>query len=209
MWFKIGKAIVVGYGILLTLAAGGFVCANLAGFVRGAFLFATTYGAERAPDASPVQTWTHSGWVLGVVVALTGVIVKMRRKSRKKSARKQKSRGDAAEQNADSQQITQTGRRLGFLASTALGGLGGSLVGGMFGATLILLWFSLTYSPFAPQGWGSSVSVERRRVTASGRREPVLTTDHPVAVYAFGIPFVLGGIAGAVFGGVGGVYVEK
>jgi hypothetical protein len=47
-----------------------------------------------------------------------------------------------------------------------------------------------------------SVSVERQRVGTSGREEPVSTTDHPVALIAFGVPVALGTIAGAVFGGV-------
>lgn len=205
MWFKIGKAIAVGYGILLTLAAGGFVCANIAGFFRGVIQFAMTSGDQKAPDPTVVQTWTHAGWVFGVGIALLGAIVKFR-KSRKKRSRKRK---DNTEQDANSQHTSRKGRRLGPVASSALGGLGGGLLGGMLGATFIMLWFSLTYSPFAPHDWVSSVSVERRRTGASGQKDLVHTTDHPVALYAFGIPLVIGGIAGAVFGGVAGVYVEE
>lgn len=205
MWFKTGKVIVVGYGVLLTLAAGGFVCANLAGFFRGVIQFAMTYGDQKAPDPTVVQTWTHAGWVFGVGIALLGAIVKFR-KSRKKRSRKPQ---DHTEQDANALQKSEKGRRLGPVASSALGSLGGGLLGGIIGGTLIMLWFSLTYSPFAPHEWVSSVSVERRRTGVSGRKELVHTTDHPVALYAFGVPLVLGGIAGAVFGGLGGVYLEK
>jgi hypothetical protein len=202
MWFKTGKTIVFGYGILLALAAGGLAFANIFGIVAGIFQF----GTERAPDAAVLQTWVHRGWIFGVGVALFGVVMKRLQKLRKQRTRTGEKPEDKPLQQETSQQETPKGRRHGLLASMAWGGFGGALLGGMLGATFILLWFSLTYSPFAPQEWVSSVSVERQRTGASGREEPVLTTDHPVAAYAFGIPLVLGGIAGAVFGGVAGVY---
>lgn len=202
MLFKIGKSIVVGYGILLTLAAGGLVFANIVGFLAGAVQF----GGTRAPDTAAIQTWMHGGWIFGVGVALFGVIVKQIQKSRKQRRRTEAKPAEEPLQPETVQQETPQGRRHGLFASMAWGGFGGALLGGMLGGTFILLWFSLTYSPFAPREWVSSVSVERQRTGTSGREEPVLTTDHPVAVYAFGIPLVLGGIAGAVFGGVSGVY---
>ena len=96
----------------------------------------------------------------------------------------------------------QQAKRHGMLASAAWGGFFGALLGAALGATFILLWFSLTYSPFAPQDWVSSVSVERQHVGTSRREVPVTTTDHPVALLVFGLPVALGAIGGALFGGI-------
>ena len=201
MWFKIGKTIFVGYGILLTLAGGGLAFANIFGFAVGILQFR----AVRAPDPAVLQSWMHRGWTFGVTAALFGVLMKRFGNSRKRKSQAKVS-GEDNPQNKRQRRSDRNERRYGVLASTALGGLGGGLVGGMLGGTFILLWFSLTYSPFAPQGWGASVSVERQRTGDSGRERPVLTTDHPVAAFAFGIPLALGSITGAVFGGVAGVY---
>jgi hypothetical protein len=78
----------------------------------------------------------------------------------------------------------------------------------MLGGSFLLLWFSITYSPFAPREWVSSVSVERRRVDRA-YEEPLLTTDHPVALFAFFGPVALAAAGGAVFGAVNGVYEVK
>ena len=107
------------------------------------------------------------------------------------------------------QRTPRKGRRYGRLASTALGGLGGALLGGMLGGTFLLLWFSIAYSPFAPRLWVSSLTVERQRAGSSVRIEPVTATNHPTAQIAFGAPLLLGAITGAVFGGVAGVTEEK
>lgn len=192
MLFKIGKWIAIGYGLLLTLAAGGFVCANIFGLIAGVFLAA----GEPKGDAAVMQTWMHRGWYVGVALALLGAI-----SQRARNVRKRKSQSGEPSQNQP-KQASRNGRRLGFVASTLWGGLGGALLGGMFGATLILLWFSLTYSPFAPQGWVESVSVERQRTDRAGHEERVLTTDHPVVMYAFGVPLACGAFTGAMLGGV-------
>ena len=193
-----------GYGMLLCLAAGGLVFANFFGFFVGLFEF----GTGNRSDPSILQAWTHRGWIFGVCFALLSIVMKKRKGTKKQASQ---SRGDLQEQSEPrqkSRRTPRTARRYGFLASTALGGLGGALLGGMLGGTFILLWFSMTYSPFAPQAWVSSVSMERERL-GSARRTPVASTDHPVALIAFGAPLALGTVAGAVFGGVGGVTEEK
>lgn len=88
-------------------------------------------------------------------------------------------------------------------------GFMGAILGMLMGASFLLLWFSITYSPFAPPEWVSSVSVEKRNRSAGERRESGFATDHPVALIAFGAPIALGATAGAVLGAVGGVYQEK
>ena len=189
------KRLAIGYGLLLTLAAGGLAFANIFGFVATALHF----GGETAPDPTSTKTWMHIGWVFGVCIALSGAVVKMRKSPRKQATSESP---DETGQEPEPTQSPREGRRHGLLASAAWGGFVGALLGGMLGATFVLLWFSITYSPFAPSEWVSSVSVERQHVGTSRRKEPVALTDHPVAVIAFGTPLILGTIAGAVFGGV-------
>ena len=189
------KRLAIGYGLLLTLAAGGLAFANIFGFVATAIQF----GGETAPETTATKTWMHIGWVFGVCIALLGAVVQMRKRRAKQTG------GEASEETSHEQepkQASQEGRRHGLFASAAWGGFFGALLGAALGVTFILLWFSITYSPFAPRDWVESVSVERQRVGTSGREKPVATTDHPVALIAFGVPVALGTIAGAVFGGV-------
>ncbi len=175
------KRLAIGYGLLLTLAAGGLAFANIFGFVATAFQF----GGETAPDTTATKTWMHIGWFFGVCIALLGAVVQMRKRRAKQTS------GEASEetsQEQDPKQASQEGRRHGLCASAAWGAFFGALLGAALGVTFILLWFSITYSPFAPRDWVESVSVERQRVGTSGREEPVATTDHPVALIAFGVP---------------------
>jgi hypothetical protein len=188
----------IGYALLLTLAAGGLAFANIFGFVATALRF----GGETAPDTTATKTWMHVGWVVGVCIALLGAVVQMRKRRAKKAI------GDASDETDDQHEPKPSsgeGRRHGLFASAAWGGFFGALLGAALGGTFILLWFSITFSPFAPREWVESVSVERQRVGTSGREEPVATTDHPVVLIAFGVPVIVGTIAGAAFGGVVGV----
>lgn len=198
---KILKTIAAGYGLLLALAAGGLFFANFVGLIVGA----VTFGAEKAPDPRTLAWWIHGGWILGVGVALVGTV--MNRIHRRSSPRGE-SRARSGKSRSRSFRKPPRGRRHGFVASTLLGGCGGALLGLLLGGSLLLIWFSLTYSPFAPQEWVASVEVERRRVDRPYHQSG-LSTDHPIAMYAFGAPIALGAAAGAVLGGVCGVYEHK
>ena len=65
------KRIADGYGLLITLAGGGFAFANIFGFAANAISF----GGESAPDTTPMKTWMHIGWVFGVCIALLGAVM--------------------------------------------------------------------------------------------------------------------------------------
>ena len=193
------KWLALGYALLLTLAAGGLAFANIFGWVATAVQF----GGESAPDTTSTKTWMHVGWVFGACIALIGAGWQARNNGRKKQA------GDAPnkverqlEADPESTPSSPQGRRHGRFASAAFGGFFGTVIGAALGVTFILLWFSITYSPFAPRDWVESVSVERQRAGTSGREVPVATTRHPVALIAFVVPVALGAMAGAVVGGV-------
>lgn len=187
------KRFAVGYGLLVTLAAGGLAFANIFGFA----VTAISFGGESAPDTTPIKTWMNIGWVFGVSIALLGAVIRFR-KGRPRPAPSEVSEVIAEEIEPSSSRSP----RHGLLPSAAWGGFFGALLGTALGASFVLLWFSIAYSPFAPKDWATSVTVERQSVGASRREEPVALTDHPVALYAFGLPVALGAIGGAVFGGV-------
>ncbi|MFN3189436.1 MAG: hypothetical protein ACE361_02850 [Aureliella sp.] len=195
------KRLAIAYGLLMTLAGGGLAFANIFGFVATAISF----GGESAPVTTPVRTSMNIGWIFGVGVALLGTLLNYRRQ-RKRQAETQaddkKIIQPAPEPTESPKRASSESRRYGILASAAWGGFFGTLLGALLGASFVLLWFSMTYSPFAPQAWATSVSSERTRVGTSARDVFIAETDHPVALYAFGFPVALGALGGAVFGGI-------
>lgn len=204
MWLKIGKRIALGYGILFTLAGAGLAFANIVGVLAHAFLFR----AEQPADPSVLKMWMHGGWFFGVGIGLLPMIVKKIKMSKDQVSRETLNRdhqeNDTPPETQESPGKMTEERRHGLLGSLAWGGFFGTILGAILGASFVVLWFSLIYSPFAPDRWASTVAVERQQLP-SGRKETVLTTDHPVALYAFGIPLMLGCVAGVVTGGVVGV----
>ena len=215
MWHQSGKLLVKGYVLLLTVAAGGLVGANVAGFVPAIGEFAAN--APRAPDPKFVRSWVHGGWTVGAVLFFAGAVGQALRSGRKghdavertAAARAtQRSRPAPGRPKARDFRVTIGSRRCGILGSAGVGGLVGGFLGLMLGASLLLLWFSLAYSPFAPGGWASTVSLETIGHGTARPRKRALSTDHPVALYAFGGPIALGAFGGAVACGVG-TAVEK
>ncbi|MEQ8855220.1 hypothetical protein [Gimesia sp.] len=205
MLLTLGKRLAQGYGLLLAMAAGGLVFANLFGL--GAFLI-QEIGSDnqRAASLELYRWWMHCGWWVGVGLALTGAVTR-KRATQTKTAGEQTT-ADADAESADlatpeSGKWKTVGKRSGVLSSIAFFGCAGGFAGLMLGGSLLLLWFSLAYSPFAPAGWAGSVKVEQRANGHLIENERVMTTTHPVALYAFGVPIGLGATAGAIIGGVG------
>lgn len=203
MLLTLGKLLAKSYGLLLTMAVGGLVCANLFGF--GAFLVhEITSDNQHAPPTEPFRWWMHCGWMVGVGLALVGAVIQNRR-SIKKSADKQAEHQDEPEERTtkESGDRKTVGKRSSIFSSIAFFSFAGGFLGLMLGGSLLLFWFSIAYSPFTPAGWASSISVEQRHETGSGQRKDAMTTKNPVALYTFGIPIALGGTAGALIGGIG------
>jgi hypothetical protein len=214
MLLQLGKLLAKSYVLLLTVAAGGLLGANISGFFSSIVEFASN--AQRAPDPEVNRWWVHGGWIVGAGLFFVGNIGRALRSMRKdmramvrvarvrKSSRRKQSR-----QKADGFSVRFGARTCGILGSFGVGSLIGGFIGLMLGGSFLLLWFSLAYSPFSPAGWASSVSVERMRIDhTSVHKESVMTTKHPVALYAFGGPIVLGAVAGGLFAGIG-TAVEK
>lgn len=196
------KRLAIGYGLLLTLAAGGLAFANLFGFAATAIQF----GGDHAPDTGAARMWMHLGWVFGVCMAATGAAIKIRKEGSKphtiETPQKEQSQEIAPTQNKDPDEPSATGTRHGLIVSAMWGGGFGTILGAALGVTFVLLWFSIAYSPFAPQDWVSSISVERQPVSTSVREEPFAVSGHPVVLFAFALPVAVGALCGAVFGGI-------
>ena len=199
MLCKIGALVVKGYVLLLTMAVGGLFGANVFGFFALLVTFITS-DRTHAPDTT-ITTWcAHGGWFIGVGVALLGSIMQ-----RRKAA---KSRSRHAEQHHTKQgwpaakgRLESAGEPMGVLSSTFWGGLIGGIGGFVLGMSFLLLFFSITYSPFSPKGWVSSVHVERPE-TGSTEEGYMMTTNHPVAIYAVFVPPALGVVSGGLACGV-------
>lgn len=191
--FLILKRFATAYGLLITMAAGGLAFANIFGFAATAMFF----GGENAQDLSSVRTTMNVGWIFGVCIALFGAFMQFRKK--RSLPISSGTTDTSAEQN---EHTSIKGRRHGFFASAAWGGFFGGLLGTVFGASFVLLWFSFVFSPFASAAWSNSVTVKKQRTGTRGREVPVAVTDDQVALYAFAIPVAIGVISGSVFGGI-------
>jgi len=190
---NLGKLLVSGYVLLVTVAAGGLVGANVAAFVPGvAEFFFNPEG--RAIQPATYLRWMHGGWIVGAAFALLGAVMRRRSANRQGGEQQHRPEGQTHGEAAYSPR--------GFLASAGFGALCCGLLGAMLGGTFLLLWFSLAYSPFSP-GWDKSIALKRDETSSGVRRHWVHTTSNPIALCAFFGPIALGAATGAVMGGAG------
>lgn len=194
-----------GYGLLLTVAGGGFVGANLAGLVPMVIQFG--FSSERALNPLFMLAWMHGGWIVGALVFGGAAVARYLRQRPGDEPSRVSMTGRRARRWSRSQRsslrVYSNGRPLGIFGSAGVGGLIGGFLGLMLGGSFLLLWFSITYSPLAPTAWISSLSLERQPIRSAGRKEPVVTTDNPVALYAFFGPIALGAATGVLLCGIG------
>jgi hypothetical protein len=195
MLWNLGKLVASAYVLLLTVAAGGLVAANMAAFVPAiAEFFFNPEG--RATQPATYLRWMHGGWLIGAAFALLGAILRPRRSADRAGEER------CAKQAPMHRETLRSPR--GVLASAGVGALCCGLLGAMLGGSFLLLWFSLAYSPFSP-GWDKSLALKRDQNSSGMRRHWVHTTSHPVALFAFFGPIAAGAVSGAVIGGVGSV----
>jgi len=201
MLWKLGKWSVKTYAALLGIALGGLVGANLSGLI-GIFLFASENKAER------VLPWIQGGWYVGIILAfISTVLGKYRFQSgpgfegnNPESAHSDSTSGEA---ESDDSKNDNEKKKSSILGAAGFLGVIGGVIGSIFGCSLLVFWFSLAYSPFAPESMSSSVEVKKERIVASGQQRHVMTTNHPIALFLVGIPALLGAGTGVVGGGVG------
>jgi hypothetical protein len=180
--------------ILLSGLVGGY-----AGTVADA-LMQNTSGVAR-----------HWGWILGAVVAAVGAPFGWVRlgpdgKSRRSIFALPMQRIRASSKGTRSGITGGRKRRTGAFKAAAAGGFLGLLTGGVLGGVLLMIWFSISMSPFAPAAWNRSVALRKdrpARIHRQRERTNLSTKNTIPLTLFFGSVVVLGTtglITGAVFG---------
>ncbi len=183
------------YGAVLAVAAGGFVGANVVGLAAGAVAFFRD-------DLNPpyLLRAIHAGWVIGATLFFLSLAWRMRRKKPKKRTRASgvdtSSARDSMEDSRD-----DTASQLSFIPSMAVGGIVGMLAGAVFGLSIVFLWFSFSYSPFAPADWRPTIFLFRHNVRLTGGRQS-LATSHTFPVWALIVCSLFGAAVGGVAGSI-------
>lgn len=203
----IWKRVLIGYGILLTAAAGGIAFACVFGVVATALQIT---GVDKESVSQPLP-WHQIGWIFGVLVSLSGSFMKWQASHSKRAgivadsspdSEHPAAYSDTANSETTNLETAESGRRGGLVVSAAWGGFFGGLLGVALGVTFIMFWFSIVYSPFAPKSWVSATSVEEHYDATLRRQAPVITSRHPMVLQVFAVPVVVGLVGGAVFGAV-------
>lgn len=198
---KIGKF----YAYVIVIFAAAFICAGLGSFVD---MLVQAIKIE-LPGSWPVRHWLWiGGAVFGAIGYPLGWIAVDGHKFRSFQNgldREQDSNEPDSEQDygMDENEIEVPSR---VLPTAAMFGLLGAFMGLFLGGSLLLIWFSLSMSPWPPAGWLESVSAKSADLSSphgSPDRESGFTTSYPVAIYCFLGPIALLGILGVFVGGVG------
>jgi len=200
MWWTIGKRILSVFVVLWMTAVGGILGANLLAIIGTQFFIPENKGEY-------VQPWSHTGWYAGTLLFFIAAVTGKLRFINGKGL------GNLSTQSADSpttsnDEAPASGRTMRYKeASSALGfvfagGLAGGMVGFLLGANLLIFWFSLAYSPFAPKQVASSIEVVREDRPGSVFKRPVMRSSHPVSLYICLTPAAIGILAGATAAGI-------
>lgn len=208
MWLTVGKWVVRIYGILFITAVGGFIGANFLGIVGSLFFIPENTAVHAMP-------WVHGGWYAGTLLAFAGAVTgnvrfangaSLRIRDNLEATTRNNSRGSRQRETGDRER-TVTNKLPSSSSAGVLGGmfwmgLLGGFLGIMLGGSLLMFWFSLSYSPYAPAGWGSSVSIAKDPIPGSVISRHSHQTNHPVALKLLYLPALTGAVIGATFGGV-------
>lgn len=209
MWWTIGKLALRVSLVLWMAALGGILGSNLMASIGTLFFVPENEGFY-------VQPWAHAGWFVGTILFIFGAATGRLRLIN--------GTGLGGQQNQAAKGSTSIRREgLGptevvedpvpihaaqhegsdsFLQGVFVGGLAGGFLGLLLGANLLIFWFSLAHSPFAPKHVVSSVEVVRERQPGSVFERPVMRSSHPISLYLCLTPAAVGMFAGATAAGV-------
>lgn len=200
MWWKTGKFVLRVFSVFWMAAVGGILGSNLLAVIASLFLVPENKGVY-------VQPWAHAGWYAGTLLFFIGA-ASGRLKfingsgfgggSSRALPQTISAEADPIVEKPDEPQDNQNS----FLNGVVVGGLVGGGLGLLLGANLLIFWFSLAYSPFAPKPVVSSVEVVQERQPGSVFKRPVMRSSHPVSLYICLTPAVVGACAGAIALGV-------
>jgi hypothetical protein len=196
----IGKRVLRVFVVLWMTAVGGILGANFLAIIGTQFF---------SPDnkGDYVQPWSHAGWYAGTLLFFIAAVTGRLRfingtglgSPSTLTTDNPTTSIDRAAVSGKTERYKEPGSALGFVFA---GGLAGGIVGFLIGANLLIFWFSLAYSPFAPKQVVSSVEVFREQRPGSVLKRPVMRSSHPVSLYICLTPAAIGILAGATAAGV-------
>jgi hypothetical protein len=200
MWWNIGKCVLRVFIVLWMTAIGGILGANLLAIIGTLFFVPENKGVY-------VQPWSHAGWYLGSLLFFFGAVSGRLRFFNgtglgSRSAQTFEVPATSTDGVATTSQSAEPQEPNSVLMSILAGGLAGGFLGFLLGANLLIFWFSLAFSPFAPKQVVSSVKVVEEQRPGSVFKRPVMRSNHPVALYLCLTPAAVGGLAGATAAGV-------
>jgi hypothetical protein len=188
------------YAVLFLTAVGGFLCANLSGVV-GSLYFVTENKTEL------VLPWVHGGWYLGTTLAFVGAITGQLRLINGVAALGHTREAATVPAETKPPAIRRPPAPRNSLLVNVFGlGLVGGLAGAILGCSLLIFWFSLATSPFAPPEWTASVVVSTQPFTGAAPPRKVHRTSPPLPRWLLFVPAALGATAGAMVGVWGTCY---
>src|SRR5436190_17168453 len=120
MLWNLGKLLANGYFLLLTVAAGGFVGANVAAFVPVVAEFFFNPQGRATPPATMLH-WLHGGWLAGAGLALMGAVLQRRRSANRTARKEQRHQHEALREKVTTPR--------GVFASAGVGALCCGLLG--------------------------------------------------------------------------------
>ena len=156
------------------------------------------------PGDWPVRYWM---WIGGAIIGAVGYPLGWITINGKKFSF---SRNDENEEQEIESEISSTESKVELPAkvipTAGFFCLVGSFLGLFVGGSLLLVWFSLSMSPWPPEGWLESVSAKAVDLSAprgSLERDGGMTTQNPIAIYCFVGPIAILGLLGFFVGGIG------
>ncbi|MBM4090495.1 MAG: hypothetical protein FJ276_13895 [Planctomycetes bacterium] len=162
------------------------------------------------------------GWTLGAVVAAIGLPlgwvrpnerrfsfprpVKLRQSLAERVADRRRKRAESGKRASDREDSCDLGSAV---KGAGLCGLIGTVLGFVLGMFLMMCWFSLAMSPFAPGGWFDALEFLSEPSRGGGGGTSV-SSSHPMAISLVLVPPLVLGAAGFVGGGIYGLvsYVQ-
>jgi hypothetical protein len=147
----------------------------------------------------------HAGWLAFFILAVVQLV---RGKLEANWWVEQSASGQADDASDDAHNAR--GTPVHRLAGAMLGAFGGAILGVILGGALLMIWFSLSLSPWPPADWADSLSWDAAddRPRGDSRDGGLrMTTSHPVAMAMFCVPIALLSLGGSIFGFFGSVTV--
>lgn len=198
-WWNLAGQFLKGYAVLWMTAVGGIVGANILGLIGLSFF---------SPDlkSESMVGWVHWGWYIGTGLFLFGALTgRMRMLNQHKWSTLDKAVTDqeniaSAKQESPVCETDQVecDAKQGWQSWFLGGALAGGIIGFLFGASLLVFFFSWAYSPFATRDAVQAVDVVTQSLPNSTRQHSFLAAKGWLPVLLCLVPSAIGSTAGAL-----------